>query len=117
MGDGFIFWPKHLYFNNFSVSLNNLHSAIKYTFERTKVIVQNSESCQVMNSLDVSVMLHPDRTIEAGIYYKDTNPHECLPYNSTHPDHSRDNVPYNLAKRIIAFVSNEEKTEYRLNEF
>ena len=28
----------------------------------------------------------------------------------------KDNVPYNLAKRIIVFVSNEEKAKYRLNE-
>ena len=35
---------------------------------------------------------------------------------TAHPDHSKNNVPHNLAKGIIAFVSNEEKTEYRLNE-
>ena len=39
-----------------------------------------------------------------------------LPYDSAHPDHSRDNVLYNLAKRIIVFVSNEEKTEYLVNQ-
>ena len=49
------------------------------------------------------------------IYYKVTNAHDYLPYHS--PDHSRDNVPYNLAKRIIVSVSNKEKAEYRLNEF
>ena len=27
-----------------------------------------------------------------------------LIYDSTHPDHFKDNVPYNLAKRIIAFA-------------
>ena len=56
------------------------------------------------------------RTIETDIYYKDTNAHDYLPYDSAHPDHSRDNVPYNLAKSIIASVSNEEEAEYRLNE-
>ena len=50
------------------------------------------------------------------IYYKDTNAHDYLPYDSTHLDHSKDNVPYNLASRIIVFASNEEKTEDRLNE-
>ena len=49
-------------------------------------------------------------------YYKDTNAHDILPYNSGHSDHSKDNLPYNLAKRITAFVSNEQKIEYRLNE-
>ena len=70
----------------------------------------------MINFLDVSVILHPARTIETDIYYKDTNVHDYLHYSSPHPDHSRENVPYNLAKRIIVFVSNEKKTEYRLNE-
>ena len=93
-----------------------MHPAIKYTFEKTNVIVENSESCQVLNFLDVSVILHSDHTIETDIYYKDTNSHDYLPYDSANSDHSRDNVLYNLAKRIIVFVSNEEKVEYRLNE-
>ena len=67
----------------------------------------------------VSVILHSDHTIETDtdIYYKDTNAHVYLPYDSAHPYHSKYNVPYNLAKRITAFFSNEEKIEYRLNEF
>ena len=83
-----------------------MHPAIKGTFEKAKVIVENSESCQVINFLDVSVILHSDGTFETDIYYKDTNAH----------DHSKDNVPYNLAKRIFVFVSNEDKIEYGLND-
>ena len=49
-------------------------------------------------------------------YYKDNNAHDYLSYDSTHPDHSKDNVPYNHAKFVIVLVSNEEKVEYRLNE-
>ena len=93
-----------------------MHPAIKYTFGKAEVIVKNSESCQVINFLDVSVILNLDRNIETDIYYKDTNTHDYLPYNSAYLDHSRDNIPYNLAKLIIVFVSNEEKIEYRLNE-
>ena len=51
------------------------------------------------------------------IYYKDTSANDYLPYNSAHPDHSKDNISYNLAKCIILFVSNEESIECRLNEF
>ena len=115
MDDGFIFWPKHLDFNSFSICFN-MHFAIKYTFGKAKLIVKNSESCQVINFLDVSVILHSDHTIETDIYYKDTNAHDYLPYNSAHPDYSKGNVPYNLAKRIIVFISIEEKIEYRLNK-
>ena len=71
----------------------------------------------MISFLDLSVTLHLDRTIETDIYYKDTNTHDYLPYDSSHQDHSRDNVPYNLDKRInVVFVSNEEKIEYRLNK-
>ena len=30
--------------------------------------------------------------------------------------HCKDNVPYNLAKRVIVFVSNDEKVDMRLKE-
>ena len=65
----------------------------------------------------LSVTLYSDPTIETDIYYKDTNAHDYLSYDSVHPDLSKDNVPYNLAKRIFVFVSNEEKIDNRLNEF
>ena len=39
-----------------------------------------------------------------------------LPYNSANPDHTKNNIPYNLAKRIIVFVSNPEKVISRLDE-
>ena len=94
---------------------HDVHPAVKYTFKKAKVIAQNSESCQEINFLDVSVILHPDCIIETGINYKDTNAHDYLLYDSD-PDHPRNNVLYNTAKQIIDFASNEEKTEYRLNE-
>ena len=70
----------------------------------------------MIHFLDVSVILHPDRAVETDIYYKDTNFHDYLLFDSAHPDHSKGNFPYNLAKRIIVFASNEEKTEYILND-
>ena len=69
-----------------------MHSEIKNTCEKSKVIVQNSESCQVINLLDVSFILYPDCAIETDTYYKDNNAHDYLPYDSTHPDHSKDNM-------------------------
>ena len=41
---------------------------------------------------------------------------DYLPYNSPHSKHYKDNLSYNFAKRIIAFVSNDEKVEMRLKE-
>ena len=66
--------------------------------------------------MDIEGILHSDNTVETDIYYKDTNAHDYLPYNSAHPKHCKDNLPYNLAKRIIVFVSNDEKVKMRLKE-
>ena len=50
-------------------------------------------------------MLHSDGRIETDIYYKDTNSHDYLHYNSHHPEHVKKNIPYTLAKKIIVFCS------------
>ena len=123
MDNGFIFWPKHLDFEYFSTCLNNLHPAIKYTSKgkinpkKAKLIQSDhSQPYQVLNFLDIEVILHSDNTTETDTYYKDTNAHDYLPYNSAHPKHCKEDLPYNLAKRVIVFVSNDEKVEMRLKE-
>ena len=93
------FLAKHLEFEYFSTCLNNLHPAIKYTFEKAKLIQSNHfQSYQILNYLDFEVILHSDTTVETDIYYKDTNAHDYLPCNSARPKHCEDNLPYNLAK-------------------
>ena len=37
------------------------------------------------------------------------NTHDYLPYDRAHPDHTKNKIPYCLAKRIIVFASNPEK--------
>ena len=66
--------------------------------------------------MEIEVVLHSDNTFETDIYYKDTNAHDYLPYNSAHLKYCKDNLPYYLAKRIIVFVFNDEKVEMRLRE-
>ena len=50
------------------------------------------------------------------IFYKETNTHDYLNYDSHHPNHIKYNIPFNLAKRILAFVSDEQKVALRLKE-
>ena len=47
---------------------------------------------------------------------KDTSTHDYLPYDSAHPECCKKNIPYNLAKRIIVFVTDPVKVELRINE-
>ena len=112
MDDGFLIWPKRLDINIFITVLGMLHPQIKYTVERG-----NQEGVsQNLNMLDVTVILHNSWTIETDIFYKSTNTHYYLPYNSHHPAHIKQNIPYNLAKRIIVFTSDSEREKVRLNE-
>ena len=91
--------------------------SIKHKFEKAKLIQSDhSQPYQVLKFLDTEANLHSDNIVETDIYYKDRNAHDYLPYNSAHPKHCKDNLPLSLAKSIIAFVSNEEKTEMRLRE-
>ena len=50
------------------------------------------------------------------IFYKETNSHDYLNYFSPHPEHKKQNIPYNLAKRIMVFVSDESKMNEMLSE-
>ena len=42
--------------------------------------------------------------------------HGYLPYDSAHSDHTKNNIRYNPAKRIIVFASNTEKVIIRFDE-
>ena len=59
--------------------------------------------------LDIKVILHEKKIIETEIYYKTTNNHHYLEYHSFHPAHTKNNIPYTLAKRIIVFTSDSNK--------
>ena len=91
---------------------------MKYTVEKGKYSCeQNFDTfVQVLNFLDVSIILHQNGRLETDIFYKETNSHGYLNYFSHHLEHTKQNIPYNLAKRIIVFVSDEEKMNERLSE-
>ena len=112
MDDGVLIWPKRIDINIFITILSKLHPNIKFTVDRGKGTMNRQE----LNMLDITVILHNSRTIETGIYYKTTNTQNYLRYDSHHANHIKQNIPYNLAKRIITFVSDSEKEEIRLKE-
>ena len=118
MDDGFLLWPSSFNFNDFCFCLNNLHPSIRFTFEKAEITTnEKGEELQILNFLDVKVILNKNtKIILTDIYYKTTNTHDYLPYNSAHPSHVRDNVPFNLAKRIIVFVSCPNTMKKRLSE-
>ena len=116
MHDSFIFWSLKLNFENFKTCLSNMHPSIKFTFENPDIIYENEKKVQALNFLDVKIILLKDNSVETDAFYKLTNTYDYLPYDSAHPDHTKNNIPYNLAKRIMVFVSNREKVIICLNE-
>ena len=93
-----------------------MHPSIKVTFENPEIIYENEKKVQVWDFLDVKIILHEDNSVETDIYYKPTNTHDYVPYDSARLDHTQVNIPHNLAKRIIVFISNPEKVIIRLVE-
>ena len=78
-----------------------MHLSTKFTLEESKIIYENEKKIQVLNFIDGKIILHKDNSVETGIYYKPTDTHKYLPYDSAHPDHTKSNILYNLAKASI----------------
>ena len=116
MDDCFIFWPLKLNFKDFKTCLNNMQPSIKFTFENPEIIYENKKKVQVLNFLDAKIILHEENSLETDIYYKPANTHDYLPYDREHNDHTKNIIPYNLAKRIIVFVTNPEKVIIHLDK-
>ena len=93
-----------------------MYPSIKFTFENPEIIYEKEKKAQVLNFLDVKTTWHKDNSVETDIYYKPTNTHDYLSSDSAHPDHTKNDISYNLGTRIIVFVSNPEKAIIRLDE-
>ena len=103
------------------VCLNNLHPSINYTqcytYEKAKVTRDEKINLvQILNFLDVNVILNSKNETSTDVCYKDTNTLDYLLYGSAHLESCKKKVPYNLAKRVIVFVTDIEKVELRLSE-
>ena len=114
--DGFAAWPKRLDLDLFIQALNSLHPSIRFTVEKSSIEFRNGLRVWVLHFLDITVILHASGRIEIDIYYKDTNSHDYLNYHSHHPTHTKNNIVYGLAKRIVEFVSDYDTENERMKE-
>ena len=64
-------------------------------------------SCEELPLIDV--MIRKDNThLTTDIYYKPTDSFQYLQYTSSHPRHTKNNIPFNLARRICMIVENQD---------
>ena len=86
--------------------LNDLHPKIKFTMEN---------SSDHLPFLDINI-LKTENELSMDIYFKPTDTRRCLPFHSCHPKHTRNSIPYTLARRICTIVENNELKQKRLKE-
>ena len=108
MDDGFIALAQNIDAISLKNALNDLHPSIKFTMETGKIKLDNMES---LNFLDIEMILKDGKFVSTDIYYKETNPHDYLNFHSAHPQHIKYTIPFNLAKRIIVLVTDEDTME------
>ncbi|XP_065658991.1 uncharacterized protein LOC136083516 [Hydra vulgaris] len=114
--DGFNIWPKHLDINKFKLSLAELNNSITFTIDYGIELVEKENIYNIINFIDISVIFQNNKYIKTDIFYKKTNTHDYLNFNSHHPYHTKKNIPYSLAKRIIVFTSDYITENLRLAE-
>ena len=91
---------------NFIDYTNNFHPALQFTHNITK---------HTLPFLDIQLTIEDD-TIATSIYYKDTDAHSFLDYNSSHPSKCKDSIPYSQFRRLRRISSNDEDFHSRAKE-
>ena len=116
MDDGTTLFPSDVDEEVFLDLLNSMHPSIQYTIEKAKRIIVKGTQAQNLVFLSILIFLDDDGNIWFDVYYKDTNTHDYLHYQSHHPDHIKKNIPHVLAKRIIILTTKEESMQQNLED-
>ena len=100
-------WKRFLDdFNIVLNMLNNLDPNLNFTCE------QSDSGLSFLN-----LFIYKDGNfLKSDIFYKDTDSHDYLPFNSCHPRHIKTNIPGNLARMICTIVDDPVRKAYRLQE-
>ena len=107
LDDIFLIWNKNRGDPNcFKEWLSSTDARLSFTLDQCGSSV---------SFLDVKVSIK-ELKISTDIFYKPTDTKKYLDYKSCHPRHIKNNIPFNLARRICTITSEAETTERRLQE-
>ena len=101
-----IFTRKEEQLIKFFNLLNSLHPCIKFTLDKSRTRLP---------FLDTS-LTNENGKLQTDIYYKPTDSKQYLLYTSCHPKHTRNSIPYNLARRLKMIISEDNTLLVRLEE-
>ena len=107
LDDVFIIWDKHDgEFEDVLDIMNDLNHKIKFTWD------SRGDNATF---LDIKLTKR-NNAIITDIFYKETDTKQYLEFNSNHPRHVKNNIPFNLARRICTIVTEPQIREERLRE-
>ncbi|GFN76433.1 hypothetical protein PoB_000293900 [Plakobranchus ocellatus] len=92
--------------DTFIAHANNFHPSIKFS---------STISSFHVSFLDVLISLS-DGILHTDLYSKPTDTFNYLHWSSCHPYHTKKNIPYSLAFRLIRICSSEEDLKNRLHQ-
>ena len=92
MDDGIVLLPAHICKSEFLSVLNSMHPDIEFTLEESESVTVRGKKVERLNFLDICIMIDEDGNIHTDIYYKTTNSHDYLHYDSFHPEHTLKNI-------------------------
>ncbi len=93
-----------------------MHPAIQFTVTEPSVELIKDKRMECNIFLSLKVITSETGDVMTDIHYKETNCHDYLSYDSHHPSHVKDNIPYVLAKNIIVSTSDDETMEKNLRD-
>ena len=106
LDDCFILWNSTVPVDKLWEELNSTHPKIQFTMECSDT---------QLPFLDVLVKLYDGR-ISTDIYFKSTDTHLYLNFKSCHPKHTKVNIPFCLASRVVTIVSDKSQQRDRLDQ-
>jgi hypothetical protein len=83
-----------------------VHSYLKFTHQH---------SYKSVDFLDLTVMLDGNNRLTTALYKKPINKHQFLHYNSAHPKHLLNSLPYSSFIRVIRSCSNDDTRKSELD--
>ena len=107
LDDGQIMWDTRLGdFLDILIYMNQLHPSIEFTHEC---------NWSELVFLDLTIIKVKDG-FQTIIYNKETDSDSYLPFTSSHPRHTKTNIPFNLARRVRALTDNDQYCEAKMND-
>ena len=114
--DGINVLPESIPSDFFVHILNKMDASIQYTVSSTMHQEVDSIRHKCTNFLSIKTLVAPNGKVKFDVHYKETNAHDYLAFDSHHPEHTRRNIPYVLAKRINVITSEGAWVQRNLQE-